>query len=506
MPWLLYIIAAVLVGLGAGYVLREVVLKKTRHKTLRAAKETLAKAKAEAEEVIEKAKSRREKIIEEARTEERKAKRLLTDLEQRILKKEERLERQEQELDEKKTALRERIRQVKDLGSELEKRRGEIEKKLAEVAKLTKKQAREEMYKTIEKEVEEDLIHRLKKLEATAQEKLDEKASEILTQTIQRIATNHIEEHTTSTVQIPSEEVKGKIIGKEGRNIRTFQQVTGVELIIDDTPEAVVISSFSPLRRQVAKTALERLIKDGRIQPARIEEIVEKVKSEFSEKIRELGEGAVYELGITDFHPKLVNLIGMLYFRTSYGQNILRHSLEAAHIGALLANEIGADAGMVKRACLLHDIGKAMSHESEGSHVEIGKRIMEKFKVDPKIIEAAIAHHEDYPFSSLESRIVQTADAISASRPGARRESYEQYIKRLEELEAIATSFKDVKKAYAIQAGREIRIFIDPEAMTDLEARKLARSIAQKIEKDLVYPGEIKVSVIREMRVVEYAR
>jgi ribonuclease Y len=300
--------------------------------------------------------------------------------------------------------------------------------------------------------------------------------------------------------------MKGRIIGKEGRNIRTFQKETGTELIVDETPETVVVSSFNPLRRHIAKVSLERLIADGRIQPARIEETVSDVKKEFSHKVRELGKEAVYELGITEFEPKLVYLIGMLYFRTSYGQNVLKHSVEMGHIGTIIAEELDADVTVVKKGCLLHDIGKAVSHEVEGSHVEIGKRIMERFGIDERVIEAASAHHEDYPFSTIESRIIQATDAISASRPGARKDDYESYIKRLEELESLAKSFDGVERAFAIQAGREIRIFVHPREVKDTGAYRLAKKVSKKIEKDLSYPGEVKVNVIRETRAVEYAR
>ncbi|OGF94966.1 ribonuclease Y, partial [Candidatus Giovannonibacteria bacterium RIFOXYC1_FULL_48_8] len=313
-------------------------------------------------------------------------------------------------------------------------------------------------------------------------------------------------EVTTAAVTIPSDDIKGKIIGKEGRNIRALERAAGVEIIVDDTPGSVVISSFDPVRRQVAKIALENLILDGRIQPARIEETVEKAKNEIEKMIKDAGEKAAFEVGIFDIDPRLLMLLGRLKFRTSYGQNVLQHSIEMSHVAGMLASELGADIAIAKKGALLHDIGKAVDHEIQGTHVEIGRRILQKFNVDSKVIQAMQSHHEEYPYETLESIIVQIADAISASRPGARRDSVENYLKRLEDLERIANSFGVVEKSYAIQAGREIRVFVTPEKISDLEMKNLARDIANQIEQELKYPGEIKVHVIRENRAVEYAR
>ena len=311
---------------------------------------------------------------------------------------------------------------------------------------------------------------------------------------------------TTTTVAIPSEDLKGKIIGREGRNIKSLERAAGVEIIVDDTPGAIVISAFDPIRRQIAKTALEILLHDGRIQPARIEEAVDKARNDIEKQIREAGEQAAYEVGIFDFDPRLLSLIGRLKFRTSYGQNVLQHSIEMTHLAGMLAEELGADVAIAKKGALVHDIGKAVDHEVAGTHVEIGRRILQKFNVDVRVIKAMQSHHEEYPYETIESQIVQTVDAISASRPGARLDTLESYLKRLGDLEKIATDFEGVEKAYAISAGREIRIFVTPEKIGDLEARDLARSIATRIESELKYPGEIKVTVIRESRVIEYAR
>ena len=309
-----------------------------------------------------------------------------------------------------------------------------------------------------------------------------------------------------TSVEIPSDDIKGKIIGKEGRNIRAFEKATGVEVIIDDTPGTVTLSSFDPVRRQIARTALQNLITDGRIQPAKIEEMVEKAKESIAETIKKKGEEAAYEAGVFNLDPRIILILGRLHFRSSYGQNVLQHSIEMAHIAGMLAEELGADPAVSRAGALLHDLGKAVDHEVPGTHVEIGKRILEKFGADPAVVKAMQAHHEEYPYETLESRIVQAADAISGSRPGARRDSIENYIRRLKELEDIANTFPGLEKAYAIQAGREIRVFVKPGEVSDLEAQKLARDIAVRVEQELKYPGEIKVTVIRESRIIEYAR
>jgi ribonuclease Y len=327
-----------------------------------------------------------------------------------------------------------------------------------------------------------------------------------MTLALQRYAGSHAAETTTSTVSIPSDELKGRIIGREGRNIKTLERLTGIEIIVDDTPEAIVISGFNPVRREIARMAIEKLIEDGRIHPTRIEEAINFAKTEVNNKIKEAGEAAAYDVGVAGLDPKLVQLLGRLRFRTSYGQNVLLHSLEVAHLAGALAAELGADVAVAKKAGLLHDIGKAIDHEVQGTHIEIGINILQKFGVSEEIISAMKSHHEDYPFESNEAMIVAAADALSASRPGARKDTLEDYLKRLTELENVATSFEGVDKSYAIQAGREIRIFVKPDQIDDLGAIKLARSVADKIEQELKYPGEIKVNVLRETRAVEVAR
>ncbi|MBI2048298.1 MAG: ribonuclease Y, partial [Parcubacteria group bacterium] len=341
---------------------------------------------------------------------------------------------------------------------------------------------------------------------STGVEKLEKRAQEILTTSIHRLGNSVASEVLSTSVTIPSEDVKGRIIGKEGRNIRAFERAAGVELIVDDTPGVVIISAFDPVRRQIARIALENLIMDGRVQPARIEEIVAKAKDEINKIIKEKGEQAAYECGVFNLDPRLVAILGRLYFRTSYGQNVLQHSIEMAHIGGMIAEELGSDVPTAKAGALLHDIGKAVDHEVQGTHVQIGRKKMEKFGADKAVIQAMQSHHEEYPYETVESVIVQVADAISGGRPGARRDTVENYLKRLQELETIANAHEGVEKTYAIQAGREVRVFVYPDKVSDLEAQKMAQDIARQIEQELKYPGEIKVTVMRENRVTEYAR
>jgi len=358
----------------------------------------------------------------------------------------------------------------------------------------------------LEREYNKDLLVRMEKLEAEGKEKYERKAKEILALAIQKYALPQSQELTTTTVALPSDEIKGRIIGKEGRNIKTLEKLTGTEVIVDETPEVVVISSFDPIRRQIAKMALEKLIQDGRIQPARIEEIVKRSEEEIVQQIKEAGERAVYETGVIGLDPKLVQLLGRLRFRSSYGQNVLIHSIEVSFLAASLAAELGADIKVAQKAGLLHDIGKAVDHQVQGSHVDVGIRILEKFGVEQEVIDAMKAHHEEYPAETIEAVIVKVADQISGARPGARRDTVENYLKRLEELEQIALSFRGVEKAYAIQAGREVRVFVSPQKVDDLQAKKMAKEIAEKIQEELRYPGEIKVTLIRENRIIEYAR
>ena len=497
---------ALVAGAAAGYFLRQIIAQQRKDTLELKAKQILLDAKESAQKTLDDAKSRAEKVSEEARREQKEQEKELRKIEERFAHKDEVLEKKSAELDKETQNLQEKFEKVKSMKEQLEAIEIQKREELAKVAGLTEEEAKTKIIEEVEKKHSNDILARIQKIEQFGLETLERKARDILASVIQRVASSTASEVTVTSLTIPSDDIKGKIIGKEGRNIRAFERAAGVELIVDDTPGVIIISSFDPVRRQIARVALENLILDGRIQPARIEEMVEKAKVEIEKIIKDAGEKAAYEVRILDVDPRLLMLVGRLKFRTSYGQNVLQHSVEMAHISGMLASELKADVGIAKKGALLHDIGKAVDHEIQGTHVEIGRRILQKFNVDQRVIQAMQSHHEEYPYETLESIIVQTADAISASRPGARRDSVENYLKRLEDLERIANTFPGVEKTYAIQAGREIRIFITPDKITDLEAKKMARDIADRIESELKYPGEIKVNVIRELRAIEYAR
>ena len=409
------------------------------------------------------------------------------------------------ELQDKQQALYDKVAKVEEVKEKIKEIQKEQFAKLEKVAKMTREEAKDVLMKHVEKDQSEALVSRISKLEQETTESLEEKVRNLLCNAMQRVASSFTAEVTTTDVELPNDEMKGRIIGREGRNIKAIEQQTGVEIIVDDTPNVITISGFSAIRRHIAKRALDILIKDGRIHPTKIEGAIEEAKKSLSLDIKKAGEEALYELGITGFDPKLVQIIGRLKYRTSYGQNALKHSVEVAHLCALLAEELGADVTTAKKAGLLHDIGKAVDHEVKGNHPEIGGQIARKFNLPEEVIEPIEKHHFDKP-ASVITAIVMAADAISSSRPGARHDSFEQYIQRLEELEKIANSFSGVEKTYAIQAGREVRIFVKPDEVNDIQAHNLAKEIAQKIEAELRYPGEIKVNLIRESRVIEYAR
>ena len=463
-------------------------------------------AKEEASKIVTEATKKAEARTEELREEEKKHEAEFKKTEERLIKKEGLLDQRQIDIDKEVDSLKNKGEEVKKLKEEAEATLLRHQRELERVTKLTEEEAKAELFSTLEKRYEEDMLVRMQKLETANAERLDRKAKDILATSIQRLAASTAAEIMTTNVTIPSDEVKGKIIGKEGRNIRAFERAAGVELIVDDTPGYIIISSFDPVRRQIARVALENLILDGRIQPVKIEEMVEKAKNEIHKIIKEKGEQAVYECGLFNVDPRIIAILGRLYFRTSYGQNVLQHSLEMAHISGMLAEELGGDVTIAKAGALLHDIGKAVDHEVQGTHVDIGRRILQKYGADVRIIQAMQSHHDEYPYETIESIIVQTADAISGGRPGARRDTAENYLKRLGDLEAIANSFTGVEKTYALQAGREVRVFVYPEKVSDLEAKKMAQEIALRVEKELKYPGEIKINVIRESRVIEYAR
>lgn len=503
---LLVALISILFGTVVGYFLRQVVAQYRKNSLELEVKKILLDTKGEAAGTIDEAKKKAEEILEQSRRETKEREKQLRKLEEKVSEKDEALEKRRRDFDQDVETLKKKAEEIKKVREEAENIESKKREELQKIANLSEEEAKKELLDSVERKYESDILARIQKVEIFGQDKLAEKARDILASVIQRIASSTASEVTTTTVNIPSDDIKGKIIGKEGRNIRSLERAAGVEIIVDDTPGSIVISSFDPVRRQIARIALENLILDGRIQPARIEETVEKAKNEIEKMIKDAGEKAAFEVGIFDIDPRLLMLLGRLKFRTSYGQNVLQHSIEMAHVSGMLASELAGDVAIAKKGALLHDIGKAVDHEIQGTHVEIGRRILQKFNVDQRVIQAMQSHHEEYPYETLESIIVQTADAISASRPGARRDTVENYLKRLEDLERIANTFEVVEKSYAIQAGREIRVFVTPEKISDLEMKHLARDIANRIEQELKYPGEIKVQVIRENRVVEYAR
>jgi len=497
---------AALAGVALGYFIRFLVGLGQRQSIELQVKKKMLQAEEEAAELIKEAGAKAQQKSDEAMREAREKEEKLKKTEERLIKKEELLDKRQVDIDKEVDEIRDKVEEVKSLREEADELREKRIKALEESARMSMDEAKEELMKELERENTEDIEVRMHKLETEGVKKLDQKAQDILVAAIQRYGNAVTSDVMSSSVALPSDDAKGKIIGKEGRNIKAFEKASGVEVVIDDTPGTVLLSSFDPVRRAVAKLALERLIKDGRIQPARIEEEVEKAHDEVNDIIKEKGEQAAYDAGVFGLDPRIISILGRLHFRTSYGQNVLAHSVEMAHIAGMLAEELGANPSVARAGALVHDIGKAVDHEIQGTHVEIGRRILQKFGADEEIIKAMQSHHEEYPYETVESVIVQVADSISGSRPGARRDTVENYLKRLSDLEATATSFPGIEKAYAVQAGREIRIFVNPSEVNDLEARQLARNIAKKIEEELKYPGEIKVNVIRENRVIEYAR
>jgi ribonuclease Y len=507
-PFNLVIIGTVCLALGSllGYFARQSVARKKIGSIEETLQKKISQAKTQSDEFLAKAKERVSEITTKAREEEEKKRQELSRTQHLLLKREEIFNKKFSDLEREQEEFRQKVEKLRKVKASLEKLEAEALKNLERVSGLSKSRAKKELLDSLETEHQKEILEKMRKLDKEKEEKFLKKAKEILATTIQKLAVSQAQELTTTTISLPNEEIKGRIIGKEGRNIQTFERVTGTELIIDEAPESVIISGFDPIRRQIARVALEKLIADGRIQPARIEDTVQKVKEDIATQVREAGEQAIYDTGVVGLDPKLISLLGRLHFRQSYGQSVLLHSIEVAHLASALAAELGADPQIAKKAGLLHDIGKAVDHQIEGSHIEIGIKILEKFRVEPEVIAAMKSHHEEHPFESLEAIIIQTADAISGSRPGARKDTLENYLKRLEALEKTALSFPGIDRAYALQAGREIRIFVKPEEIDDLKAKKLAREIADRIESELKYPGEIKVTLIREARTIEYAK
>lgn len=512
-PIVISIIIALVVGVvtfGIGYLVRKNTAEKEILSAEFKAKEIIAEATKTAEtvkkekvlEVKEEAHQIRKEIDRE--TKDRRAE--IQKLERRNLQKEEALDKKALNLEAKEDKLALKLKAVEQKETEAEELYAQQIKELERISQLTIEEAKGQLLADVEKEVKHDTVVLIKDIESKAREEANKKAKDILAYAIQKCAADYVAESTVSLVNLPNDEMKGRIIGREGRNIRALETLTGVDLIIDDTPEAVILSSFDPIRREVARMALEKLIIDGRIHPARIEEMVEKSKKEIEQIIKTEGENATFEVGIHNLHPELIRLVGRLKYRTSYGQNVLKHSIEVAHLAGLMASELGADVKVAKRAGLLHDIGKAVDHDLEGTHIELGMQILRKYRESKAVIHAMSTHHGDYEPESIEAILVTAADALSAARPGARRETLDTYIKRLEALESIANSYDGVEKSFAIQAGREVRVVVIPDKVNDDDMFLLAREISKKIEADLDYPGQIKVNVIRESRVTDFAK
>lgn len=503
-------VLAIIISFAIGYLARksiaEAKIASAEIQAKRLVEDAEKAAEARKRETLLEAKEEVLKLRNEVERENKERRSELQRMERRLMQKEESLDRKTESMERKEDALNkkeaeaERIKQ--DLNQIYNKQVAELER----ISGMTSDQARQILLADVEKEIQHEAAKMIKDIEEKAKEEGEKRAREIISLAIQRCAADHVAETTVAVIPLPSDEMKGRIIGREGRNIRAFETLTGIDLIIDDTPEAVILSGFDPIRREVARISLEKLIVDGRIHPARIEEMVEKAKKEVDAQIRESGEQAVFETGVHGLHPELVHLLGRLRFRTSYGQNVLKHSIEVAHLAGLMAAELGADVQLAKRSGLLHDIGKAVDHEVEGPHVTIGVDLAKKYRENADILHAIAAHHGDEEPKTIVAVLVQAADAISAARPGARRETLENYIRRLQKLEEIASTFEGVEKSYAIQAGREIRIMVKPDRVDDLGSIRLVREIAKKIEGELDYPGQIKVTVIRETRVVDYAK
>lgn len=499
-------VVAIVVGGFIGYYIRQNLAKK-RAGTLEAKlQKRVADVKEETSTMVKNAEKKSAEILEKTQKDVDERRKEFLKAQQLLLDRESLLADRITSFEEKEKDLQVKGEKLKTIKEDLDQLRSQAESKLEKVASLSREDAKKELLALVEVENEKEILDRMKKLEEGNQEKLQTKAKDIVAMAIQKCAVSQAQELTTTSVILANEELKGRIIGKEGRNIRTFEKLTGVELIVDETPDSVVISGFNPIRRQIAKVTLDKLISDGRIQPAKIEEKYEEAKSEISVKIKEAGDKAAYDVGVIGLSEKLIQILGRLYYRTSYGQNVLLHSMEVALISETIAEELGVNSMVAKRAGLLHDIGKAIDQQIQGSHIEIGIKILEKFGESEAVIKAMRAHHGDYPAESLEATIITVADAISSSRPGARKDTMENYLQRLKDLEDIANKFEGVEKTYAIQAGREIRVFVKSDRVDDLQAAKIAKAIAAEIEEELKYPGEIRVVVIRENRVVEYAR
>lgn len=502
----LTLVGAILFGLVAGYFIRQALAVRRSSSVEQKIKQQIKEAQTEAKEIVLTAKNKAAEMFDELKRDDNDRKARLNITEERLVKKEEVLENKVIDLEKKESVLKTELSKIESLKSDVRKVYEEATKHLERISGMAKTEAKDFLLESIKKEYGPELARTLQDLEKDRRDEIEKKSLGIITTALQRYARSHISELTTSSFVLPNEDLKGKIIGREGRNIRALERLTGVEIIVDEAPDSIVISSFSPLRRETAKLALEKLIKDGRIQPAKIEEKVEEAKQELDKRMIELGEEACYDLGIVDFPREIIKLLGQLNFRTSYGQNVLRHSVEMAHIAGMMAAELGLNVEVAKKGALVHDIGKAIDHEVEGTHIELGRKLLKKYNIDERVIRAMEAHHDDYPHATPEAFLVTTADILSGARPGARRDTVENYIKRLDNLEKIAKDFPGVSNVYAVSGGREIRVFVVPEKIDDFGALQLAKDISGRIQTEMKYPGEIKVNVIREMRAVEFAR
>ncbi len=500
------VLGGIIFGLIAGYFIRQAISVRKANSLEQKIKSQVEEAQTQAREIVLKAQDKAASLYDELKKEESERGTKLDRLEGHLIKKEELLNKQTQDIEVKQKKASEELVKINSSKADVEDLRKQAIEKLEKLSDMGVKEAKESLLEMVKKDHQKDLVDSIRKLEKERREEVEKKSLDIITTALQRYARSHIAEMTTTTFTLPDEDLKGKIIGREGRNIRALERLTGVEIIVDETPETIVISSFNPMRREIARLALDKLIKDGRIQPAKIEEKVDEAQRETDKRVMELGEDAVYELGIVDFPKEIVKLLGQLHFRTSYGQNVLHHSIEMAHIAGMIASELGANVEVAKKAALVHDIGKAIDHEVEGTHIELGRKLLKKYGVDELVIRAMEAHHDDYPHTTPEAFIVTTADVLSGARPGARRDNVENYVKRLDGLEKIALDFEGVKSAFAVSGGREIRVFVIPEKIDDFSALQLAKDISNRIQSEMKYPGEVKINVIREMRAIEYAR
>ncbi|SRR6056297_1968282 len=506
-----YMLYPIFIGLGliagflVGYFIRKKMAQAEADSLESKMHSAINDAKAKEKEILLKAKDKALDIIDKAKEEEQNRRSELRSMQSRLEKRETLFDQKLLNLESKQSKLQKNAQKLEAVKKQIQKIRQNQLDKLEKIAGLNKEEAKNLLLENVEKDMGENLMERIKKLDEENSTELEKEAKKRLVNVIQRCSVNHAVETTTTVIDLPSDEMKGRIIGREGRNIRAIEKLTGVEIVVDDTPEAITISGFSPIRRQVAKTALDKLILDGRIHPARIEEAVEEAKKEIALDIKKAGEDACYEVGIAGLDPKLVQIIGRLKYRTSFGQNVLQHSIEVSHLSALLAEDLGADVNVAKKAGFLHDIGKAVDHEIQGTHPELGRDIGKKFNLSEQVIAPIATHHDDKP-PTLEAVIVKVADAISGARPGARKDTYEKYLQRLDELESIAKRHDGVEKSYALQAGREIRVFVEPQKISDIDAQHMAEEVAKEIEAELKYPGEIRVTIIRENRLTEYAR